>query len=186
MTLASSCVEIDLFETDLGWFATAVEDDLVLRIVIGHDSPASARRALLRQFDDGFAEVVDASGESNAAATLRRQLQDYARGEAVEFSQVRVNLSHMTPFQSRIVRIVRRIPYGRTLSYGEVAKRAGSPRAARAVGSVMSSNRYPIVIPCHRVVAAGGGLGGFSAPGGVGYKERLLALESRNARGQTE
>lgn len=186
MTVATSCLEIDLFETDLGWYAAAIEDDVVRRIVIGHGSPAGARRALLQRLETESAEVVEADDESLPAAMLRSLLQGYSRGEPVDFSQVCVDLSHLTPFQSRIVRIVRRIPYGRTLSYGEVAKKAGSPRAARAVGSVMANNRYPIVIPCHRVVAAGGGLGGFSAPGGVRYKERLLGLESRHARGETE
>jgi methylated-DNA-[protein]-cysteine S-methyltransferase len=84
----------------------------------------------------------------------------------------------LTPFQQRVVETVQGIPFGQTMSYAEVAERAGSPRAARAVGNVMAQNRTPMVVPCHRVLASGGRLGGFSAPGGTEFKRRLLALEN--------
>ena len=70
------------------------------------------------------------------------------------------------------------MPRGETVSYAELAGRAGSPNAARAVGGVMAGNRVPLLVPCHRVVGAGGRLGGFSAPTGVELKKRLLALEA--------
>ena len=72
----------------------------------------------------------------------------------------------------------RLIPYGQVLTYGELAERAGSPRAARAVGNVMRTNRFPLIVPCHRVVGAAGALGGYSAPTGLKMKRRLLRLEA--------
>jgi len=82
-----------------------------------------------------------------------------------------------TSFQRNVIVAVRQLEYGETASYGDLAMRAGSPRAARAVGQVMATNRVPIIIPCHRVIASGGQLGGYSAPSGLEMKRQLLALE---------
>src|SRR5262249_32324655 len=109
---------------------------------------------------------------------LRRRLEQYCLGKPCDFDDIRLAPSRGTDFQKRVVSIVRRIPYGRTLSYGRLAEKAGFPRAARAVGTVMSSNRLPIVVPCHRIVAAGGKSGGYTSPQGVSLKLRLLAMES--------
>jgi methylated-DNA-[protein]-cysteine S-methyltransferase len=98
----------------------------------------------------------------------------------VDFSYVPLALDHLTPFARQVVVACRRISWGLVSSYGELAARCGSPGAARAVGSVMAKNRYPLVVPCHRVLAAGGALGGYSAPDGLRMKRRLLAME-RNA-----
>ncbi len=81
------------------------------------------------------------------------------------------------PFHRRVYRVARKIPPGATLSYGEIAARLGAPRSARAVGQALGRNPFAILVPCHRVVAAGGKLGGFSANGGVATKLRLLAIE---------
>jgi methylated-DNA-[protein]-cysteine S-methyltransferase len=99
-------------------------------------------------------------------------------GEPDEFSDIEIDLDHLTPFAQRIVTFCRRIPWGQTLSYGQLAKVSGRSGAARAVGSVMARNRTPIIVPCHRVIASGGRLGGFSAPQGIKLKRRLLAVES--------
>ncbi|MDD5347515.1 MAG: MGMT family protein [Candidatus Omnitrophica bacterium] len=85
----------------------------------------------------------------------------------------------MTPFARKVYRIVSRIPVGEVRTYGWVASRAGKPGAGRAVGQLMKRNPYPVVVPCHRVVAGNGGLGGYS--GGVGKKKALLELERRIA-----
>jgi methylated-DNA-[protein]-cysteine S-methyltransferase len=83
----------------------------------------------------------------------------------------------VSPFFQRVYAIARTIPAGETLSYAELADRAGSPKAFRAVGQAMAKNPFPVLVPCHRVLAAGGKLGGFSAPGGTATKVRLLDLE---------
>ena len=106
------------------------------------------------------------------------RLQSLLRGEDVDFDDVTLDLDGVPDFDQKIYALARALPRGVTATYGELASRAGVPRAAQAVGQVMGNNRFPLVVPCHRVVAAGGGNGGFSAPGGVDTKLRLLALES--------
>lgn len=107
-----------------------------------------------------------------------RQIAEYARGERRSF-RVRLDwsLAGAAPrgFRRRVLDALRTVPFGRTLSYGELARRAGKPGAARAVGTAMAKNPIPLVIPCHRVLAAGGRIGGFSA--GLALKRALLSLE---------
>lgn len=98
-------------------------------------------------------------------------------GGRTDLTGVPLDLDGVPPFHRRIYDVVRAIPPGATLTYGEVAARAGEPGAARAVGQAMGRNPVPIVVPCHRVLAAGSRPGGFSAPGGVATKRRLLAIE---------
>jgi methylated-DNA-[protein]-cysteine S-methyltransferase len=109
------------------------------------------------------------------------RLQAYALGGRDDFLDVEVDLETRTEFQRRILRLCRQIPFGQTRTYAQLAAQAGCPRAARAVGNCMAANPIPLVIPCHRVVASGGGLGGYSALGGLRMKRRLLALEAGQA-----
>jgi methylated-DNA-[protein]-cysteine S-methyltransferase len=109
--------------------------------------------------------------------SLRRQLCDYAAGHLVDFHGIRLDLVDLTDFQRRVLSACRQIAYGTTLTYAQLAQRAKAPTAARAVGQVMARNPVPLIIPCHRVVARAGGLGGFSAPRGLTMKRRLLRLE---------
>lgn len=106
--------------------------------------------------------------------TVRRQLTAYFDGELTEFD-VPLNLAG-TPFQRRVWEELRRIPYGTTISYAELARRVGNPAAARAVGSANGKNPVSIIVPCHRVIASDGSLGGYG--GGLDRKERLLGLET--------
>ena len=98
-------------------------------------------------------------------------------GEPVDLSDLMLDLESLPPFQRRVCEAARAIPVGATLTYGEIATRIGEPGAARAVGQALGANPFPIIVPCHRVLAAGGKPGGFSAPGGVTTKLRLLATE---------
>jgi len=100
-------------------------------------------------------------------------LTRYLRGEPANPAELPAVLDG-TPFQMAVWREARRIPYGRTVTYGELARRLGKPGAARAVGLALGANQVPLIVPCHRVVAAGG-LGGFAS--GEGLKEELLRLE---------
>jgi methylated-DNA-[protein]-cysteine S-methyltransferase len=113
----------------------------------------------------------------NWAKELIDGLQRFADGEPVDFTDVPLAMDHLTPFGRRVVAACRRIGWGKTRSYGELASECGASGAARAVGTVMAKNRYPLVVPCHRVLAAGGALGGYSAPDGLRMKRRLLAME---------
>ncbi len=105
------------------------------------------------------------------------QLADYFLGSKVRFSAP-LDLTLLTPFARRVLKTIARLPYGQTISYGQLAKRAGSPNAARAVGSCLARNPLPIIIPCHRVLTCTASLGGFSAPAGPPLKQRLLSLEN--------
>jgi methylated-DNA-[protein]-cysteine S-methyltransferase len=103
-----------------------------------------------------------------AVAELKAYLAGKRRKFSIPFKQ------SGTPFQQAVWKALLKVPYGRVLSYGDLAREAGYPRAARAVGSAMNRNRLPLIVPCHRVVASNG-IGGFGC--GLGWKKRLLALE---------
>ncbi|HYS09634.1 MAG TPA: methylated-DNA--[protein]-cysteine S-methyltransferase [Myxococcales bacterium] len=108
-----------------------------------------------------------------AARLLKRHLA----GEAQDLSALPLDLSVLAPFQRAVYEKIRSLPPGRTTTYGEIAALLGKPGASRAVGQALGRNPFLVVVPCHRVLAAGGAPGGFSAPGGVVAKQRLLALE---------
>jgi methylated-DNA-[protein]-cysteine S-methyltransferase len=104
-------------------------------------------------------------------------LRAYLDGERVDLSEIPVDLSEQPPFRRRVQEECRRIPHGETVTYAELARRAGNPAAVRAAGSAMRHNQIALLVPCHRVVRSDGGIGGFSAPQGIGLKEQLLAME---------
>ena len=112
---------------------------------------------------------------------VRRALRDYFRGAVQSLDNVPVDISCLTPFQRRVLTTLRRVPAGRTVAYGELARRIGRPRAARAIGTAMRTNPIALVLPCHRVVNSDGGLGNYSGLGGSALKERLLAFEAKHA-----
>ena len=121
---------------------------------------------------------ADAEYSAELLPKLQTQLQKYFEGRCLGF-RVRMDLGGGSIFRREVLLACRTIPLGETLTYGQLADLAGHPGAARAVGSVMADNLIPLVIPCHRVVAANGKLGGFSAPGASRTKKRLLQLEAR-------
>ena len=171
-----SCrLSVSVFPTDLGWFAMWGYEERLFGLGIGHRSRESAeetaRGRIAREHDDVPVKSED------WAPQLRRQLERFALGEEVDFRDVTLALPPLTAFQADVLSATRRIGFGETRSYAELAEDAGHPRAARAVGNVMANNRIPVIIPCHRVVASGGKWGGFSAPQGVDLKRRMLMLE---------
>ena len=99
------------------------------------------------------------------------------RGAADDLAEIPLDLDRVPPFSRKVYEVVRSIPPGETMSYGEVAEAVGSPGAARAVGQALGRNPFAIVVPCHRVLAAGGKTGGFTATGGATTKLRMLAVE---------
>ena len=110
------------------------------------------------------------------AHPLAERLAGYFAGQPASFEDVELDLSWCTPFQRKIAETLRAVPYGETVTYGELAALAGHPGAQRAAGTFCAGNRFPIVVPCHRVVAVEG-LGSFGSLGVV-YKRRLLDLEA--------
>lgn len=105
-------------------------------------------------------------------------------GDAVDLAFVEIDLEGTPPFARRVYAATRALGPGATVTYGELAERVGSPGAQRAVGGALGRNPWPIVVPCHRVLAARGAIGGFSAPGGVDTKRRMLAIEGAAIAGE--
>jgi methylated-DNA-[protein]-cysteine S-methyltransferase len=167
---------IATFETALGWLAMLGSDDVLWQLTLGHATDDDAVAAL----DAALARDAEL-GPWNPS--LADRLEAYALGEPDDFGDVRIDHGGMGKFRQSVVRACRRIPYGETWTYGELAAKAGYPGSARGVGNCMARNRVPLVVPCHRVLAAGGRLGGFSAPGGAAFKRRLLELESISMAG---
>jgi methylated-DNA-[protein]-cysteine S-methyltransferase len=156
--------------TDLGWIAIAWRGDALTLISFGHASPAdAAKRAEV--------EPIDAADAPKWVNQVIERINRFAAGKKVDWSDVPLHWDKQTEFQRKVRAACRAIPRGEVRSYGELAESAGFPGAARAVGSVMRTNRFPLIIPCHRVVASGGKIGGFSCPSGLEMKEKLLALE---------
>ncbi len=114
---------------------------------------------------------------------VSRMLVRYFSGVRVDFTPLPVVLDHLSPFRQQVVRMTRQLGYGDICSYGQLAARCGIPRGARAVGGALGANPIPVIIPCHRVVAANGMLTGFSAPGGIHTKRRMLLMEGAEFKG---
>jgi methylated-DNA-[protein]-cysteine S-methyltransferase len=171
MIAASRAVELYAFESELGWMAALCVDGQLAQLSFGETTPQAASRQL-------DASLISEAGSSRRLPTWTRLLQRYAAGKRVDLGEIPLRLPEpLTPFQKRVLELCRKIPYGQVATYGELAMQAGHERAARAVGNVMAANRVPLVIPCHRVVPAGGQLGRYSAAGGVRTKLRLLEME---------
>ncbi len=124
-------------------------------------------------------EHEGATVDDDAFADVAGLCRDYFNGQRTDFTGLPCDLTGVGPFGQRILEACRRIPYGQTVSYTQLAALAGEEGKQRAVGGAMARNPIPLVIPCHRVKGAGGKLHGFSAPGGIDVKRRLLELEAR-------
>jgi methylated-DNA-[protein]-cysteine S-methyltransferase len=141
-----------------------------------------ATRARVAAEHPGAVESAPPAFVRAALAAIRELLA----GRNPDLSQIPLDMAAVPPFHRRVYEAARTLPPGSTVSYGELAARAGSPRAARAVGQALGRNPFAIVVPCHRVLAAGGDIGGFSAPGGTATKRHLLALEEASPAGGGE
>jgi methylated-DNA-[protein]-cysteine S-methyltransferase len=150
------------------------------RLYLGHTTADQVRLSANAQVESEQPQVL--LPEADWHPKLRRALQDFARGLPVNFADVKIDLGSTTPFRAKVLQLTRKIAFGQTASYGELAARAGNPKAARAIGAVMATNRIPIIIPCHRVVASGGAIGGFTARDGINLKRRLLEMEGASVR----
>ena len=124
----------------------------------------------------GDTASVAGGGEPPWARGLRARLARHVAGRPQSYDDVVLDDARLPDFHRRVYRALRQVPAGRTVTYAELAALAGSPGAVRAVGQALARNPYPLVVPCHRVVAASGA-GGFTAPGGLETKARLLAAE---------
>ena len=164
-------VRYTIFETGWGYFGLAVRDGVIVRTCLSIREKEKARANLLAGFDE--AECDDG---------ILRQVQEkivaYFEGGCVDFGKdIRIELGGLSDFHKRVITACRGVGLGRRVSYSQLAKRAGRAGAARAVGAVMAGNPVPLIVPCHRVIKSDGGIGGFSATGGIELKKRLLEHE---------
>jgi methylated-DNA-[protein]-cysteine S-methyltransferase len=157
-----------LVETAIGWAGLVWNEAGLVGVHLPEPSPEAARRGLARR--------------SPVAAAIQALL----RGEPADFAAAPLDLARVPDFDAKVYAIARAIPPGETLTYGEVAARLGDRLLAREVGAALGRNPWPIVVPCHRVTAAGGKLGGFSARGGALTKLKLLAIEGASAAAQPD
>jgi methylated-DNA-[protein]-cysteine S-methyltransferase len=171
-----------LFETALGPCGVAWNARGLRAVQLPERTQAlTERRLIAKAGSAGPAEPPP------AIAAVVADIQRYLDGARVDFRAVPIDLETLEPFRRRLYEALRDIGFGATTTYGELAKRIGADpvEGARDVGAAMGKNPVPIVVPCHRVLAAGGKLGGFSAPGGGATKAKLLALEGVHFDGGT-
>lgn len=166
--MASYC----LFDTQFGTCGVAWSDQGLTRLQLPERDRSATERRLRRTSTDAEPTSPPPSVQHAVAS-----LQCYFAGSAIDFAAVALDLSGVNAFHRGIYEALRAIGWGETVSYGALGERAGFPDAARAVGQAMSRNPVPIIIPCHRVLASGHKMGGFSAFGGAQTKLRLLAME---------
>ena len=165
-----------LFETPLGHCGIAWSERGIVGVQLPEGSEVQTRARLLQRFP----EAREAPPPTEAQPAVDGIIA-LLRGEASDFSSVELDMNAVAPFHRRVYESARAISSGATVSYGEIASRIGSPGASRAVGQALARNPFPIIVPCHRILSAGGKLGGFSANGGIGTKLRLLSMENGRA-----
>ena len=169
-----------LFDTAIGRCAIAWNARGIAGVGFPEGNERATRDRLRRRFPK--------ARESTAPADVQRVIDDIAAllaGTSREPSYARLDTAGLSDLQRRVYDIARKIPFGATLTYGEIAERLGDRALARDVGEALGDNPFPIIVPCHRVLAAGNKIGGFSAPGGVNTKLRLLAIEGTEPGGPT-
>jgi methylated-DNA-[protein]-cysteine S-methyltransferase len=168
-----------LFETAIGGCAIAWSGSGILALQLPEADDGRTRRRMLRRWPD--------AREETPPAVVRHAIDGVVAllsGAAIDLSIVALDMAHVPAFDRRVYEVARAIPPGQTLTYGDVAARLGDPGAAREVGQALGRNPFAVIVPCHRVIAAGGKTGGFSATGGVTTKLRLLEIERARLCGE--
>ena len=167
-----------IFATAIGDCAIAWNAAGLIGVWLPQASPARLRRRIARRHPDA-AEAQPQGRSADAVAAISALL----RGERTELRAIRLDDAGLDAFDRRVYSAARAIPPGRVVSYAALAERVGGEASARAVGQSLGRNPFPLVVPCHRIVAASGELGGFSAPGGAATKRGLLTIEDARLDG---
>jgi methylated-DNA-[protein]-cysteine S-methyltransferase len=170
---------LTIFASPIGSCGLAWGPDGVVGVQLPEATDAATRARLSRRFPAACA--LNPPGDIERAIT---GVVDLLSGRKIDLGFIRLDMAGVPPFHRHVYDAARSIAPGHTLTYGEVAARIGDPGAARAVGQALGRNPFAIIVPCHRVLAAGGRPGGFSARGGVATKFRLLAIEGAEAARQ--
>jgi methylated-DNA-[protein]-cysteine S-methyltransferase len=167
-----------IFATAIGECALAWNRIGVTGVWLPETTAGKLRARIAKRLGDGH--EAEAEGDiAEAVAAIRALL----RGERTELGSIAIDDSRLDDFDRRVYAAARTIAPGRVVTYADLAARVGEDASARAVGQSLGRNPFPIVVPCHRIVAASGELGGFSAPGGTATKRRLLTIEDARRDG---
>jgi methylated-DNA-[protein]-cysteine S-methyltransferase len=169
-----------VFETALGPGAIAWGELGIVGIQLPEADEQHLRARIRRRFA-GAAESEPPPEVASAVERITRLLDGHPSDD---LSDIPLDMSRVPELAQRVYAATRQVGPGQTATYGQIANKLGDPLLAREVGQSLARNPFPIVVPCHRVLAAGGKLGGFSAPGGVATKQRLLELERANVSWQ--
>ena len=161
-------VQYGIVKTNVGSFGFVARENKLLATFLP-EAETRIRRRIREQWPD-------ATEDTRLLPRFRQKVAGYYAGKRTAFDE-EADLSDQPPFRRTVLMQCRRIPYGKTASYQDLARAAGNPKAARAVGSTMAHNPLPLVVPCHRVLRADGTFGGFSSPKGVKEKKKMLSLE---------
>ena len=162
-----------IFKTKWGYFGLAGTEYAIYRTQLPGLKPEKIKSLLLKNFHNPQLDKT-------FLRTLQEQITAYFEGVCVNFRRdVPLALEGLSSFGISVLTTCRDIGFGQTITYGQLAKKSGRPAASRAVGSALAKNPLPLIIPCHRIIRSDGKLGGFSAPGGIILKERMLELEHR-------
>jgi len=176
----SKVIAYTVFRTRWGYFGLVGTEDALLRTVLPMRDRQSAESQLLKFVGVGY-RAGEARCDKMLFNSLQEQISDYFEGSYVAFHKdIPLLLEGVSPFGRSVLAACRGVRYGRTISYGRLAAKAGFPKAARAIGGVMARNPVPLIIPCHRVIRSDGKIGGFSAAGSVSLKKRLLKMERQH------
>ncbi len=162
-----------LFDTAIGACAVAWTEAGIVRFLLPERTSAATRAAVLRSHGREVREAEPTGAVAAAIAGVRAHLA----GEIDDLRWISLDHTGISEFDRAVYRVTRAVDPGHTLSYGQVAARIGAPGAAQGVGRALGRNPIPLIVPCHRILAADHALHGFSAPGGIATKQRLLELE---------
>ncbi len=169
-----------LFETAIDFCAVIWSERGIVGVQLPEGNARATRERVVKRFP-GALETEPPENVKQAIARMTALLS----GEASDLESVSLDLELLSVFNRKVYAVARAIPPGATLTYGDVAERLGDKSLARAVGQALGENPIPLIVPCHRVLAAGGKAGGFSAPGGRVTKLRLLTIEGAQPGGPT-
>jgi methylated-DNA-[protein]-cysteine S-methyltransferase len=167
-----------LFETPVGPCAVVWAERGLIGVLLPEGSASATRARLVRRYP----RAQDAAPSAEVKGAIERICR-LMHGEADDLQDIELDMRAAPDFHREVYAITRRIRPGSTRTYGEIAAELGEPLAARAVGQALGANPFPIIVPCHRVLAAGGKAGGFSAPGGTRTKLQLLEIEGAHLGG---
>ncbi len=170
--LMAKNVKYTIFKTKWGYFGLAANKRGIIRTCL----PCPTRKAVKYHL---LAGLDDPKFDKNLLRPLQDKIIAYFEGKPVRFNES-LDLANRPAFSQKVLAACRKIPFGKTISYSQLARMIGNPGASRAVGNSLAKNPLPLIVPCHRFVRSDGSPGRFSAPGGTTLKRKLIELENRN------